>query len=217
MIKAIVFDFDGTLSSEREYIYGCFRFVESEIQHRFGITEAAEKLINLFNESWNDTFGRLLMQEEVKYTDKDIKKLVQIYRQAPPVVHLYDDTIIALQTLRNKGIKTAVLTNGFYEIQKEKIRKSNLQILLDAVEIPDLHGREFWKPDIRRVVELLGLLNLKAEETLYIGDSDSDFKVAHASGMQMGFIKRQDSVTEFHYKDNADYILNSLLELEEII
>lgn len=217
MINTIIFDFDGTLSSEREYIYGCFKYAENEIKQRFGILDAYKKLIQLFNESWNDTFGRLLAQEKVEYSEQDIKELVNIYRQAPPKIKLYEDTKPALHMLKHKHIKTAVLTNGFYKIQKEKIRKSGLEEFFNAVEIPDLYGREFWKPDIRRVNELLKTLDAKAEEVLYIGDSDNDYKMAKAAGVQLVFIKRDDCVNEFHFEKEADYVIQSLAELENII
>ncbi len=124
MIDTIIFDFDGTLSSERDYIYGCFKFVEADIMKKFGINDAYEKLKILFNQSWKNIFNRLLVQENIKYTENDIKDLIMKYREAPPIVNLYEDTIPALQKIRGMGIKTAVITNGFYKIQREKIRKS---------------------------------------------------------------------------------------------
>lgn len=217
MINTVIFDFDGTLSSEREYIYGCFKYAEKEIEQKFGILNAYEKLKQLFNESWNDTFGRLLIREKVKYDEQDIKKLVKIYRQAPPVIKLYEDTEPTLQMLKHKEIKTAILTNGFYQIQNEKIKNSGLEEFFNAVEIPDLYGREFWKPDARRLNELLKTLGSVPEEVLYIGDSDSDYKMAQAAGTQIAFIKREDCVNVFHFEEEASYVMKSLLELETII
>lgn len=217
MIKCVIFDFDGTLSSEREYIYGCFKFVSIEIEKRFGIKNAYTKLVDLFNESWNDTFGRLLREEKVVFTDQDIKDLVAIYRNAPPVISLYDDVFHIIKFLKNKEIKLAILTNGYYEIQKEKIENSGLKTYVDIVEIPDFYGREFWKPDVRRALALLDSLGVSVNETLYIGDSDGDYKLAKNLGMPIGFIKRNDSVNEFHFENDVDYMFKSLDEIKGII
>lgn len=217
MIKSVVFDFDGTLSSEREYIYGCFKFVVTEIEKKFGINNAYIKLVKLFNESWYDTFGRLLKQEKVSFTDQDINDLVMLYRKAPPVVKLYDDTLDIIKFLKNKEIKLAILTNGYYEIQNEKIRISGLEDFFDIIEIPDLHGKEFWKPDIRRILFVIDELGISANETLYIGDSDGDYKLAKALNMPMAFIERDDTVNEFHFKTEANYVFESLNEIKGII
>ncbi|MFV0516151.1 MAG: HAD family hydrolase [Aminipila sp.] len=217
MIKAAIFDFDGTLSSERKYIYGCFNGIETDIKDKFGINDAGNKLISLFNESWDDTFERLLKSENVTYTKEDIKELVKLYRNVAPIVELYNDSIDLLEKLKKQDIKLALLTNGYYNIQNEKIKLSGIEKLFDVIEIPDLCGRDFWKPDIRRAKIILDTLGVEAKESIYIGDSDGDYLLANSLGMKMAFIEREDSVNNFSFRNECTYVVKSLTDIIKLI
>lgn len=142
---------------------------------------------------------------------------MKIYRDTPPVVRIYEDVIQTFLELKARNIKLGVLTNGYYRIQKDKIKKSQLEEYLDIIEIPDLYGREFWKPDARRITNILDQLIISKEEVLYIGDSDSDYIFAEKAGISMAYIERSDAVNEFHFRERVQYVIKSLHDIERII
>ena len=69
MIKAIVFDLDDTLISERDYIKSGFKYVSKIISDRYKLdnNEVYEVMRELFKESPKNVFNRVLDNFNIKY------------------------------------------------------------------------------------------------------------------------------------------------------
>ena len=70
MIKAVVFDLDDTLISEKEYVLSGFKTVSKDISFKYNLNfeKVYEKMIVLFNESSQRVFDRIL--ESFEYESK---------------------------------------------------------------------------------------------------------------------------------------------------
>ena len=78
MIKAVVFDLDDTLISEKEYVLSGFRTVSKTISFRYNLDfeKVYEKMIVLFNESSQKVFNRILKNFDIEYSKEDIVNLI---------------------------------------------------------------------------------------------------------------------------------------------
>ena len=101
MIKAVVFDLDDTLISEKEYIKSGYRHIAEIISEQNRLNKELgdkhliyEVLIQLFDASPKNVFNRLLDKLEVPYTKDDILDLVKAYREHKPNIQFYPDVYL---------------------------------------------------------------------------------------------------------------------------
>lgn len=180
-IQAVVFDLDDTLYGEKEYVRSGYRQVARVIPQ---VVNAEEKLWAAFLEG-KPAIDYVLQAEGI--FDESVKQAcLQAYRHQIPDIHLYKGVREMLETLRKKGIKTGIITDGRPEGQRAKLRALGLEALVDSILITDeLGGAQFRKPcDIAfRIMQLR--LGVPFEAMLYVGDNASkDFSAPKALGMQ---------------------------------
>ena len=213
MIKAVIFDLDDTLISEREYILSGFNVISREIAKRYNLNdkEVYEKMNELFEESSKKVFNRVLDIFNIKYSNHEILRLINIYRNHKPDIRFYNDVIPTINKLRQEGIKVGIITDGYRETQLRKIEVLKCRELFDEIIITDELGREFWKPHIKSYVMMAEKLKVKFNEMIYVGDNDiKDFKGANSLGILTFRVNRENGIyrnsncgEEFEAKYNA--------------
>lgn len=219
MIKAVVFDLDDTLISERQYILSGFKVISNEISNMYNLDreEIYEKMINLFEESSKNVFNRILDYFNIKYSKDEIMKLINIYRNHKPNIRFYDDVIPSINKIKKYGIKIGIITDGYKETQNKKIDVLNCKTLFDEIIITDELGKEYWKPHERSYKLMSKKLNVDLSEMVYIGDNEAkDFVTANLLGVKTIRIERINGI----YKENllsnrykAKYKLDCLEDL----
>lgn len=123
-------------------------------------------------------------------------------------IRLFDDVVPVLQTLREDGIKCALLTNGPSDGQWMKIRSCGLDDHLKSIFISDELGCA--KPDCEIFNIVLREMSAEPEQTMMIGDSyENDVVGAENSGIQGILIDR--------FGDHSDYPGRKITNLNEII
>ena len=223
MIKAVIFDLDDTLISEKEYVRSGFRQVAINIskEYNLDIDKVYELLLDTFEEDSKNVFNRVFDKLNISYEIDDIKKLVEIYRGHKPEIKLYDDAKYILDTLYKKGVKLGIITDGYKITQRNKLEALNIENYFECIVVTDELGREFWKPHSRPYEIMKDKLNLDYDEMVYVGDNVSkDFVTANKLGMNTVFINRIDGVYSGIEMDD-EYLANSevfnLKELENLI
>jgi len=105
----------------------------------------------------------------------------------------YDDTFAVLNTV-SSNFTTGILTNGFINLQRQKIEKYNLADYVDFTLVSEEAG--YHKPDKRVFFKALKLANgALPEETLYVGDSlHNDIKGALGAGLTPIFMNARDDL-----------------------
>lgn len=93
----------------------------------------------------------------------------------------FPDALETIRSLRARGIKVGVLTNGPSALQRRKLSASGLIDEFDAVAITGELG--VHKPDRRAFEKALALLGTRADETAMVGDDlENDIAGALAAG-----------------------------------
>ena len=187
MIKAVIFDLDDTLTSEREFIKSGYRHVAGLISNKMKLDSMFiyNMLMRLFAESPKNVFNRLYDQLGIPYTQEDIVELVEAYRNHDPDIHFYDDVIPCLEDLKKRGIKTGIITDGYRCTQRNKLRALNAYAYFDHIIVTDELGRDYWKPNprpfelIRAFISNNGEIDIRYEEMIYVGDNpEKDFYIS---------------------------------------
>lgn len=223
MIKAVVFDLDDTLISEREYVLSGFNVVSKEISYRYNLDSSIvfKKMQELFNESSKEVFNRILEFFNVDYTKEEIIDLINIYRNHKPEIEFYDDVIPTLKELKDKGIKVGIITDGYKETQRRKLDVLKCNELFDEIIITDELGREFWKPHEKPYKMMAEKLGVELNEIAYIGDNVAkDFITANKINICTIYIERKNGIYN-DINNSSDYLpkynISYLNEISTII
>ncbi|GIM28756.1 haloacid dehalogenase [Clostridium polyendosporum] len=223
MIKAVVFDLDDTLISEKQYVLSGFRTVARKISTDFFITqqEVLEKMNQIFTTSSKMLFNKTLDELKIKYDIKYIDELITTYRKHNPIIDLYDDVIPIIKYLKQTGLKLGIITDGYKETQTRKIDAIKIKDYFNYIIITDELGKDFWKPSEKPYKLMSEKLGVNFNEIIYVGDNvEKDFITANRLGVLTVLIKREDGIYIDTVKDElyyAKYNINTLIDLKRII
>lgn len=190
-LKAIIFDMDDTLYSEKEYVrsgYGKIAQVLPQVEN------AAEKLWNLFEEK-KPAIDELLRMEGID--SEEIKKeCLRAYRYQKPDIHLYPGVRELLEELRKDGYLLGLITDGRPEGQRAKIQALGLELLVDHILVTDeFGGAEYRKPNPIAFRTMKDKMNVEYAQMCYIGDNiNKDFIAPQQLGMKSIWFKNPDGL-----------------------
>jgi len=104
---------------------------------------------------------------------------------------LYDDVLPVLQALHERGVLTAILTNGPSDGQRRKLKATGLAGRVDHVAIGEEIGAS--KPLPQAYLRVVEAFALRPDEALMVGDSpELDYDGALAAGLRALLLDRDD-------------------------
>ena len=219
--KAVIFDLDDTLVSEISYCMSGYRAVSEYAAKAIFPERKAEdifrELEELFYEDHKRVFNRFLTNNG--RNDDSAMELVDTYRKHFPNMRYYDDVLPCLDSLRERGVKTGILSDGYAVTQRQKVSALNAEKDFDIVILTDEIGREAWKPSdmgFRIIEERFGAA---ASEILYVGDNpEKDFYLSVTAGIRTARIVREGGVyagRDYYLGVREDFRIGSLIEIKD--
>lgn len=215
MIKAVIFDLDGTLLDTLEDLANACNYALKSCG--FKIHHVKDYIRFVGN-------GRYKLIERIvpsKYKeDKEvINKVLRLFDEyygehMVDMTKPYDGIIEMINKLKEKSVKIAVVSNKPHEFAEDVVRR----YFGDAFEITyGQRPNHPTKPDPKTVYEVIESLNVKKEECIYVGDSDVDVNTAKNAGVKSvgvswGF-RGEGELREA----GADYIIKNPIELIKLL
>lgn len=209
MLKAVVFDSDGTLINSFELIVAAYTHVANE--HGLKPPTAAEVRKQL-GKSLPDIY-------ESFYPGHDVDALIQTNSEFI-TAHAgesaaFDGLHDMLEALKGMGFKLAILTGGNHRIE-DVLKHHNIRQYFDSV----VHCERVTHPKPHPEGLLLALdeCGVGATDAIMVGDSVQDIeagknaKVAMVIAVTHGIGKREDLA-----RAGADYFVDSLIELQNYL
>lgn len=223
--KIIVFDLDDTLISEKEYINSGFNIISKKIAEDYNLNceKIKQKMDELFNLSSVNLFNRLLDYYNIEYNLDYIKALITTYRNHIPTIKLYSDAYEILEFLSQNNYRLGIITDGYKEAQKNKIKVLDIKKYFEYIIITDELGREFWKPSEVPYELIKNKFSCEYKDIIYIGDNvKKDFISANKLGIKTIQIIRENGI---YFLDNEiigniyspKIKIKSLREIKEIL
>lgn len=215
MIKAVIFDLDGTLLNRDASVLS---FVSNQYDR------------------YRDVFGHIPKQQYMSkfieydcrgyvWKDKVYQQLVEEYQIQVPWETLLQDYMenfklhcvpfphleSVLETLKNRSLKLGIISNGREPFQSNNIAALGIGHFFDTILISE--SEAIKKPDPLIFQRALERLNVQASESMYVGDHPiNDVKAARSVGMLSVWKK------DNQWEDvNADYCIDELSELLGIV
>ncbi len=166
-LKAVVFDLDDTLYSEKEYVKSGYKAVADILPE---IENAEEKLRKAFEEK-KSAIDEVLISEGM-YSDELKETCLEAYRFHQPTIHLYEGVAEMLTLLRKQGFMLGIITDGRPGGQRAKIKALNLTEYVDQIIVTDeLGGVEYRKPNKKAFILLKKIFDVQFSEMCYVGDN----------------------------------------------
>lgn len=189
-LKAVIFDMDDTLYSEKEYIRSGYREVAMVLPQ---VEKAEERLWEIF-ESGKPAIDELLRQANI-YSEELKHKCLRAYHHQKPDIHLYDGVREMLEELK-KGYCLGLITDGRQEGQRAKITALELDRLFNCIIITDeLGGIEFRKPNPVAFQLMTEKVGVEYKSMCYVGDNiKKDFKTPEELGIRCIYFKNVDGL-----------------------
>jgi putative hydrolase of the HAD superfamily len=168
----VVFDLDDTLFPERQYVRSGFRAVGRHLRRRKR-RGAFEKWMwrRFLAGRRRRMFDALNRHFALGLTPRQISRLVQVYRRHRPAIRPYRGVESLLEALRRRGLKLALLSDGYLPAQRLKLTALRLRRCFDVVLFTEQLGRAAWKPSLRGFVLLQRRLALPHAACAYVADN----------------------------------------------
>ncbi|MGN0361325.1 MAG: HAD family hydrolase [Bilifractor sp.] len=216
MIKACIFDLDGTLTKTQESIA---RPVNMTLQY-FGLPAMPVENYNYYA---GDGLDNALKRALKDAGDPELKH----YEEGRPLcrkwfvenslykVKPYPHILEMIRELKKRGIRLAVFSNKMHQGAIDVVQTifgqgtfDHIQGQTDTVPI---------KPNPQGVYEILREFHLTREEVLYFGDTNTDMRTGHNAGVYTvgvtwGFRPRKELE---EYK--ADWIVDDPMEIVDLV
>lgn len=151
---------------------------------------------------------------EFKIADEVLSKhlAVQYLEILPTKKNLFPYTFEILDYLKGKGYIMHLITNGFENVQYNKLRNSNLTDFF--VEVITSEASNSLKPNKEIFEYALQKSGAAIEESIMIGDNlDADIQGGINAGMDTIFVNHLKVDPHIH----ATYVIHHLKELENIL
>ncbi len=204
-IDGVVFDLDDTLYSEKEYVKSGFKAVAKYL----GDERYSEILWHDFKQG-KKGFEALLKRIQ---REEELQNCIDVYRCHRPNIHLYDGVKDLITSLKQRGIRVGIITDGRPEGQRNKIKALDIeQIVEDIIITDELGGIQFRKPcDIAfRIMAIRW--KLPFENMIYIGDNImKDFQAPRQLGMKTLFRKNEDGL--YYSGDCREWQITDIREI----
>jgi putative hydrolase of the HAD superfamily len=185
MLRAVVFDLDDTLYSERDYVISGFRAVASWAAGHFGVHAGRTRaeLIALFDGAGRyDTFDRWAARHGFDREDA-VARMLEVYRTHIPQISPHPEAEAILHRL-GATLRLGLLSDGPLEVQRRKLRVLGIAGRFDQILFTDELGRAMWKPSPVGFRTLLERLEVDGCDAAYVADNPSkDFIGARDVGM----------------------------------
>ena len=208
-IKALLFDFDGTLLNTNDLIIQTFIEV---LEEKFPGQYKKEDCLRFIGPSLKETFAELTPGEE----DLMIAK----YREwngahHDELVTEYDGVVSTLEILKAQGIRLAIVST-----KQLKSIERGLQILGATHLFETVVGSDDVtnvKPNPEPILLAIERLGVTKEETLMIGDNSHDIEGGKNAGVKTAGVAWSIKGQEYLKQFNPDYILQHMTDLLTIV
>ncbi|MBE6687987.1 MAG: HAD family hydrolase [Ruminococcaceae bacterium] len=213
MYNTVIFDFDYTLGDTTRGIIECANFAFSQMGYD---KQSDQSIINTIGLTLKNTF-KVITKEDNDEKSTQFAKLF-IEKADEVMVHsatLYDSAVRLLNLLKQKNVKTAIVTTKFRRRIVAIFEKFSLTEAIDVVVGSD--DVKESKPSPEGLLLAIDKLNTERHKVLYIGDNVVDSLAAQKAGVDfVGVLTGTTTSEEFNKLPNIR-IVNSLDEVGDLI
>ncbi|MGG2105152.1 pyrophosphatase PpaX [Lysinibacillus pakistanensis] len=209
MIKALLFDFDGTLLNTNDLIIQTFMHVLNE---RFPGQYSPKDCLKFLGPSLKQTMSDIAPGEEDAMIAK-YRKYNELHHDE--LVTQYPDVVSTLEQLKAMGLKLAIVStkrNGMIDRGLSVLGANHLfDVCIGTDDVKNV------KPDPEPVLLALKRLGVNKEEAIMIGDNSHDIEAGHNAGIRAAGVAWAFKGPEYLQQFKPEYMLHHMTDLLDIV
>ncbi|HBJ01084.1 MAG TPA: pyrophosphatase PpaX [Lysinibacillus sp.] len=208
-LKALLFDFDGTLLNTNELIIQTFMHVLNE---RFPGQFSPKDCLKFIGPSLKQTFNDIAPGEEealiAKYRAWNIEHHDELVSQ-------YPDVVSTLEQLKAQGILLAIVSTKRNDTIDRGLSILGAAHLFDVrIGTDDVKN---VKPDPEPVLLALERLGIDKDDAIMIGDNSHDIEAGHRAGVRAAGVAWAIKGEAYLQQYQPEYILHHMTDLLDIV
>lgn len=213
MLKAVIFDVDGTLLDTERIYMRAWKDAAAELGYE--ITDELLRKTRAINVKdaariFETEIGNGFSYEKTRTIRVRIAE--EIIKRESPI--LKPGVTELLTFLKEKGIRLSIASSTHLKGTKEHLSESGILEPFEVVVGGDMVTRGKPNPDIfLKAAELLGLA---PEECIVVEDSPAGIRAAFSAGMKAVLVPDQAAITQ-EIIDMSDAVLESLLDMPRYV
>ncbi len=211
MAKGVLFDFWGTLIEQGTYspLIQSYRLLRINLEFSPFVVQFEETVMKTKFEDQAEGFKAVCEAFGVEPKPHIIDQMIGIWNKNKLLAKPYPETLAVLKSLKDKGLKLAIISNSIHGAIETVIDKYELAQYFDHIFISCETGKLKQEPgSFDAVIKELGL---KKNEVIMVGDAmQTDIAGAEAAGITAVLVDRRD---KREYKNKV----RSLNELEQFL
>lgn len=210
-IKAVLFDFDGTIMDTNEVIINSW-------QHTFRNLTGKEADVNMLLGTFGEPLEISIDKMLPEFSRDDAMRIYREYQYCnfKGLISLFPGVVEVLRELKGKDIKTAIVTSRLRRTTMEGIEKFDLHDFFDTVVT--MEDTKKHKPDAEPAFEALRRLDIEADRAIMVGDSKFDIMCARNAGVKSVLVDWSVAAqAESGIENKADFKIRSLKELLDFV
>lgn len=211
-IKAVLFDFDGTLADTLPYYIKAYDIA----LRACGLVKSEKEIFkSCFGKTVDDTCIHLEIPEKVEqFSETFFTAVKTLFKSAK----LFDSTIETLQHMMANNYRLAIITFAYRWYIDQMMMQFNLDKYIEIVI--SANDVIYPKPHPEAILKICTSFGINPKEAMVVGDSKSDILMAKAAGSNS--VLMHPSSYELFYsldelkKTNPDFIIQDISELNKI-
>ena len=209
-IRAVLFDFDGTLADS----FAAITTSANHVRRSYGLSEITESTVREYVGLGSEQFMKDLLPEITiedalnRYRDHHAGTMIANTKLFPGVTEM-------LATLRARGFKLAICSNKHVEFTKQLATGLGIAHYFQEILGPDDVGAP--KPDPAMLLECCRRLGVSTFESVYIGDMAVDVHTAKAASIPVWLVPGGATGRENPLDAGPDRMLHSISEVADLV
>ncbi len=211
MIRAVIFDLDGTLIDSAPDIWHAANAVLEEAGLEQVTFEQSRGFIGRGARVFVERMERAVTgRNDPKRTAHLHSRFLHYYERTHETTRIYDGVVDVLTGLEAKGTPLGLCTNKPIGPTRSVLKHLGWDNLFQVVVGGD--SLQVCKPDPEHLLAVVEGLSLTLPETLYVGDSETDAETAQRAGATFGLYTQgyrktapEDMFHTFRFDDYSDF------------
>jgi phosphoglycolate phosphatase len=205
-VKAFIFDFDGVLFDSLETLFKVY----DEFNKRHGnlMDIHAMPKGDFFEVNWKMNLKEKGLDE--KYFPVLLKLYHEIHEELRGDLKPFPGVKEMLHDLKEHGCKMGLVSNNHNSIIIERLKAHGLFAYFDVI-VDNTHP--VTKPDPGQLIHCMQQMNVKPEETAYIGDMRGDIETGRRAGVKTVAVTYGWHTSEKLQKENPYHVIHKPEEL----